>query len=156
MGLMTEPVSENLIDRYLRARGRRYFRGQHDGEYFFLANAGPQRLHVHLEICRVHPDVFTLRVTPACFFPVAERARLTQFAKTWNRRNSAVSAIVHESSAPQRIGVIASKSHWIGGLVRFDDFAGFVDRTLAAAIDLFGALTPVPEPASTPLLRDAC
>jgi hypothetical protein len=41
--------------------------------------------------------------------------------------------------------------------VSFDDFASFVDRSTAAAIDLFSELTPGVELPSTsqPLLRDA-
>lgn len=66
-----EPLSTNLIERYLRARGRRYFRGHHDAEFFFVANAH-LRLHVHLEISPAYRDVFTIRVSPAYFFPATD------------------------------------------------------------------------------------
>jgi hypothetical protein len=44
--------------------------------------------------------------------------------------------------------------------VSFEDFASFVDRAIAAAVDLFGELTPVvelppPSQEALPLLRDA-
>jgi hypothetical protein len=155
MDFMSEPASTNFIERYLRARGRRYFRGRHDDEYFFVADTHLRRLHVHLETCPAHPDVFTVRVTPACFFPAADRAQLTRVAERWNQQNSAVTAVVHESSDPQRIGVAATKSH---SMADFDDFAGFarfVDSSLAAAIDLFDQLSPAAELPSTPLLLDA-
>jgi hypothetical protein len=154
--LLGEPLSTELTERYLRTRGRRYFRGQHDGEYFFVANADPRRLHVHLGISRWHRDVFTIRVAPACFFPAADGARLAHLADAWNQQNREVTAIVHGSSDPQRIGVVARSSQRFRDGVSFEDFASFVDRTIAAAIDLFSELTPVVELPSTaePLVRD--
>lgn len=155
MDFMSEPASTDFIEGYLRARGRRYFRGQHDREYFFVANTHLRRLHVHLESCPAHPDVFTVRVTPACFFPADDRAQLARAAERWNQQNSAVVAVVHESSDPQRIGVAATKSHSMADFVGFDDFAGFVDSTLGAAMNLFDQLSPAAELPSTPLLLDA-
>jgi hypothetical protein len=152
---MSEPASTNFIERYLCARGRRYFRGQHDCEYFFVTNTLPRRLHVHLETCRVHPDVFTVRVTPAYFFPADERTHLARAAERWNQQNSAVIAVVHESSDPRRIGVAATKSHSMANFAGFEDFEGFVDSSLDAAIDLFDQLTPAAELPSEPLLLDA-
>ena len=60
-----------MIERYLCTRGRRFFRGAHDAEYFYVANAQPRRLHVHLEIS--HRDVLMIRVAPPCFFPATDR-----------------------------------------------------------------------------------
>ncbi|ORA84542.1 hypothetical protein K3U93_21865 [Mycobacterium malmoense] len=155
--MTNEPRCANLIERYLCTRGRRFFRGRHDGEYFFVANVLPRRLHVHLEIFPAHGDVLMIRVAPACFFPATDRPWLTHFADTWNQQNREVTAIVHGSSDPQRIGVVARRSQWIRDDVTLDDFARFVDGTIADAIDLFGALTPIVDLPSTaqPLLRDA-
>ncbi len=155
--MTNQPLCASLVERYLRIRGRRYFRGQHDGEYFFVTSARPRRLHVHLEISPAHGDVLIIRVTPGCFFPAADRSWLTHFSDTWNRQDRQVIAIVHGSSDPQRIGVVARRSQWIRENVSFDDFACFLDRTIADAIDLFGELSPVVELPSTaqPLLRDA-
>ena len=154
---LAESLSTELTERYLRTRGLRYFRGQHDGEFFFVANADPRRLHVHLGISRWRTDTFTIRVAPACFFPAADGARLAQLADTWNQRNREVAAIVHGSSDPQRIGVVARSSQRIRDEVSFEDFASFIDRSVAAAVDLFGELGSVTElpSKSEPLVRDA-
>lgn len=104
-----EPLSTNLIERYLRARGRRYFRGHHDAEFFFVANAH-LRLHVHLEISPAYRDVFTIRVSPAYFFPATDHTRLAEIVNAWNLQNHEVTAIVHGSSDPHRIGVAAERS----------------------------------------------
>ncbi|OBJ49832.1 hypothetical protein, partial [Mycobacterium sp. 1423905.2] len=105
---MTEPMGEplitELIERYLRSRGRRYFRGQHDGEFFFVVDCGRRRMHVHLGIPGPHSDTFTVRLTPAYFFPVAEAGTLNNRVTEWNKRHSDVAAVVHGSSDPQRIG----------------------------------------------------
>jgi hypothetical protein len=152
-----EPLCANLIERYLCARGSQYFRGAHDAEYFYIARTRPRRLHVHLEISPAHGDVLMIRVAPACFFPATDRPWLMHFADTWNRQNREVIAIVHGSSDPQRVGVVARRSQWIRKNVSFEDFASFADQTIADAIDLFGQLTPVVELPSTaqPLVRDA-
>jgi hypothetical protein len=154
----TSPCA-SLIERYMSSCGLRFFRGHHDGEYFFVTNAH-QRLHVHLEVSPSFGDVVSIRVTPAAFYPIADRPWLTRFADTWNQQNREVTAIVHGSSDPQRIGVVARRSQWIRESMSLEDFASFVDRTIAAAIDLFAELTPVIElPAGfqveQPLLRDA-
>ena len=155
--MTSEPLCANLIERYLRTRGSRYFRGAHDGEYFYVANTRPRRLHVHLEVAPGHHDVLLIRVSPACFFPASDRPWLTHLADTWNRRNREVTAVVHGSSDPQRIGVFARHSQSIRGRVAFEDFATFVDRTIASAIEFFGELTPVADQPATahPLVLDA-
>jgi hypothetical protein len=155
--LPAEPLSTDLTERYLRSRGIRHFRGQHDGECFFVSNAGGLRLHVHLGISRWRSDVFTIRVAPASFFPAADGARLTRFADAWNQQGSEVIAIVHGSSDPQRIGVFARSSRRIRDRIPFEEFARYVDRAVAAAIEFFAELTPVDGSATTapPLVRDA-
>ncbi|SON60641.1 hypothetical protein MSIMFI_02137 [Mycobacterium simulans] len=155
--MTTEPLSANLVERYLRTRGRRYFRGQHDAEFFFVVNTHPRRLHVHLEASPAHREAFAIRVTPACFFPATDYARLAQFADRWNARNQAVTAIVHGSSDPRRVVIEAHRCQWFSEPVRFEDFADAADRTIAAAIDLFAALTRVVQlsSATQPLLLDA-
>ncbi|QUR69961.1 hypothetical protein F6B93_19740 [Mycobacterium spongiae] len=154
---MGDPLSTSLIEGYLRTRGRRYFRGQHDGEFFFVANAHPWRLHVHLEICPAQPDVLTIRVAPPCFFPASDEARLAELADTSNGEHPEVAVVVHGSSDPSRIGVTVQQSRRFGDPVRRDDLAAFIDRSIAAAIDFFGELGPIVQSPSTapPLLRDA-
>jgi hypothetical protein len=138
-----EHMCAKLVERYLCTRGRRYlryFRGHHDGEYFFVTSA-PQRLHVHLEISPGHDDVLIIRVTPGRYFPVTDRPWLTYFCDRWNRQDRQVTAIVHGSSDPRRIGVEARKSQWIRDDMSFSDFVAFVDRSIADATELIEELT---------------
>jgi len=154
---MNEPGRATLMERYLCSCGVRFFRHEHDGECFFVEDAHPRPLNVHLNMSPSFGDVLTIRVTPACLFSVAERPWLTQFADAWNKRGREVSAIVHGTSNSQRIGVLARRSQWVREGIAFEDFAAVADRTIAAAIDLFEGLTPVVELPlrAQPLLRDA-
>ncbi|BBX76109.1 hypothetical protein H7H78_03765 [Mycobacterium shinjukuense] len=137
-----EPLGTDLIERYLRARGRRYFRGHQDSEFFFVADTRPRRLHVHLEINPA--QVLAIRATPACYFPATACAALTGLVDAWNGQNREVMAIVHGSADPHRIGVAAHAYRRFGTHVCFDDFAGRVDRAIGAAIELFAELTVQP------------
>lgn len=154
--MTNEQLCADLVERYLRARGRRYFHGHHDGEYFFVTNA-PRRMHVHFEVSPAHHDVLIIRVSPGCYFPAVDRPWLTHFCDRWNRLDREVTAIVHGSSDPQRLGVVARKSQWIRDDVSFNEFASFVDRTIADATELFEELSSAVEMPSTQrsLLRDA-
>lgn len=143
--MTSETLCANLIDRYLSTRGLRFLRGDLDGEYFCVVNPHTGRLHVRLEISPSFGDVLMVSVTPARVFPVTDRPWLTQCADTWNRQNRGVTALIHGSADSERIGVSARRSQWIREDISFEDFASVVDRTIAAAIDLFGALTPVVE-----------
>ncbi len=153
----SESLCTNLIERYMSTWGLSFLRDEHGGAYFCVPNAHHQRLHVHLEISPSFGDVVTIQVTPASRFPDADRPWLTHLADTWNQQNREVTAILHGSSDPQRIGVVARRSQWIREGISFEKFASFVDRTIAAAIDLFAELTAAVELPSTaqPLLRDA-
>jgi hypothetical protein len=152
-----EALSTELTERYLRSRGIRYFCGQHDGEYFFVADADGRRLHVHLGTSRWHSDVFTVRVTPSRFFPLADSARLVELADAWNQQNHEVTVVVHCSSDPQRIGVFARSSRRVPDHIPFEEFGCFADDAIAGAIDFFNELAPTADSTSTaqPLLRDA-
>jgi hypothetical protein len=153
--MTTEALSADLIERYLCTRGSRYFRGQHDGEFFYVANTRPRRLHVHLGISRWHREEFAIQVTPGCFFPAADDAELAELADCWNQHTRDVIVTVHGSSDPQRVGVVARSSRKIREPIAFDDFATYIDHTIAAAIEFFAGLAAVAECPQPPLLLDA-
>jgi hypothetical protein len=143
-----KPMRTEMIERYLRARGRRYFRGQHDGEYFFILTVG-QRLHVHIEVPPSDRDRVTVRVTPTSFFPAAEVARLSTFADTWNEGSRPTRAVVYESCDRNRIGVAAENSYPLAPNVSFEEFADLADGTIASAVALFAEMTPATRAAPT-------
>ena len=135
-------LATEVIERYLRARGRRYFRGHHDGEFFFILPAGHERLHVHLETPPADRDTVTVRVTPPCYFPAAEAARLKAFADTWNEQSRPTRAVVYESCDRDRIGVAAEGACSLAPSTPFEEFAGLADSTIRSAVTLFAEMTP--------------
>lgn len=143
--MSNEPFGTESIERYLVARGYRYYRGHHDGEFFFILTAGHERLHVHLEIPTPDRDVFTIRVMPAYFYPAAERVRLETITDTWNRENRRVNANVYESCDQTRIGVVAGNSYSVGASMPFDEFAELADSTIQSAIKLFAQISHAAE-----------
>lgn len=155
--MTSESLCANLTERYLDTCGLRFLRGDHEGEYFCVARADSGRLHVRLEISPSFGDVLSINVAPTRSFPVADRPWLTHFADAWNQQNRGVTAILHGSPDPRRIGLSARRSHWIRDGISFEDFASLVDRTIAAAIDLSAELNRAVDAPSIaqPLLRDA-
>lgn len=155
--MTAQSLCTNLIERYLSTSGLRFLRGEHDGEYFCVVDADSGRLHVHLEVSPSFGDMLSVSVSPGRFFPATDRAWLTHFADTWNRKNRGVTAIVRGSADSERIGLTARRSQWIPEGIAFERFASFVDRTIAEAVDLFAEAAVVVELSSTtqPMLRDA-
>ena len=155
--MTSQSLCANLIERYVRTSGLPFLKGEHDGEHFCVANAPAGRLHVHLEISPSFGDMLLIRIAPARPFRAADRPWLTRLADTWNRQNRKVTAILHGCSDPQRVGLVARRSQWIQETISFADFASFVDRTIAEAVDLFAEAAVVVELPATaqPMLRDA-
>ena len=140
-------LSANLIEHYVRTC-LRFVPGEGEGEYLCVADVHPPRLRVHLEISSSFSDVLAIRVVPTRTFPAVDRPWLTHFADSWNRQNREVTAIVHGCPDQNRFAVMARRSQWIREGLSFEDFASIVDRTIAAASELFAGLTPVVELAS--------
>ena len=67
--MRTEPSGTELVERYLRTRRLRYFRGRHDREFFFILTVGHERLHVHLEIAPGSRDILTVRIDSQLLLP---------------------------------------------------------------------------------------
>lgn len=155
--MMSQSLCATMIERYVRTCGLQFLKGEHDGEYFCVANANGRRLHIHLEISPSFGDMLIVGVSPAFSFRAADRPWLTRLADGWNQQNRKVTAILHGCSDPQRVGLVARRSRWIHDSISFEDFAAFVDRTIAEAVDLFAEATVVAEfrPAAQPMLRDA-
>ncbi len=134
-----------LIEDCLRARGVRFFHGHHEREYFFLLDyldrtaSQPRsgKLHVHLDRGGAAGDEITVTVTPDRFYPAADRERLSELAQQWGAGGGAAVATLHPSSDPGLVGVAASDSD---RPVDVAALSALVDRTVGAALDLFGRM----------------
>ena len=137
-----------LIEDYLRASGVQYFRGHHDDEYFFLADflagANRRRLHVHLG-AGVDRGEVELVITPDRYYPGARRERIATVAARWATQVPGLQAKLHESADPALVGVVVGGRYRPAGIA---DLAGFVDRTVASAVDFFAALSTRVDPST--------
>lgn len=143
------------IEDYLRASGVRYFRGHHDDEYFFLADAlagtHQGRLHVRLGVGVDRGEV-ELVITPDRYYPGARRERIATAAAQWACAVPGVQVELRQSADPALVGVVVGGRCRPAGLA---DLAGFVDRTVAAAVDFFAALSTRLAASDKDGLRDA-
>ena len=148
-------VVNPLIEDYLRASGVRYFRGHHDDEYFFLADflAGTSqgRLHVHLGVGVDRGEV-ELVITPDRYYPGARRERIATAAAQWASAVSGLQAELQQSADPALVGVVVVGRCRPAGIA---DLTGFVDRTVATAVDFFADLSTRLAPPDEDGLRDA-
>jgi hypothetical protein len=143
--MSTEPFGAELTERYLRSRELQHFRGQHDGEYFFILKTDFKPLHVHLETPAASGMSLLISITTPTFFPATNRPRLTRLAKRFNRRSTSAEAVVYRSIDPTRFGVVAKDSIPVSPGIQFQEFAGVVDDTIASAARFFGELASVVE-----------
>ena len=135
--VMTIESGAELIERYLRTRQVRYFRGHHDDEFFFLVSTYHGRLHVHLEPCGAHGEMVKVVATAERYYPVFSRTRVAALADQWNQAGPPARAVVFESSDPRLVGVAAESRY---GDSAETDFGTFVDATIQSSIDLFGRM----------------
>jgi hypothetical protein len=144
-----------LIEDYLRASSVRYFRGHHDDEYFFLADflAGTHqvRLHVRLGVGHDRGEV-ELVITPDRYYPGARRERIATAAAQWGSSVPGVQVELHQSADPALVGVVVGSRCRPAGIA---ELTGFVDRTVAAAVDFFAALSTRLSAPDEDGLRDA-
>lgn len=124
-----------LIEEYLRIRGLRYFRGHHDDEYVFLSEAPGAVGKMHVRLAAAGPEV-RVTVSPDRYYPAGDRDRLAGLAARWATAGAA-EVVLQDSCDPALVGVVARARTRPQGL---DDLAGFVDRAVASAVDLFADL----------------
>jgi hypothetical protein len=135
--VMTIESGADLIERYLRTRHVRYFRGHHDDEFFFLVNAFHGRLHVHLEPCGEDREMVKVTATAERYYPASSGTRVAALAAQWNQAAPPARAVVFQSSDPRLVGVAAESRYTdLAGT----DFGTFVDATIQSSIDLFGRM----------------
>ena len=62
--MQIEPLSTELIDRYLRSRQLRFFRSDDGEEFMMLPSYERGKLHVNLRINGLRRDIFEISISP--------------------------------------------------------------------------------------------
>jgi hypothetical protein len=108
------------------------------------------RLNVHLEICETEPAAVLVTISPDRYYPVGVADRLADLTERWNAGNPPAEAVVHGSSDPSLIGVVAHSR------IRTSEQPALAEQlqaAVAAAAELFGQVAELP--AARSVLRDA-
>jgi Putative bacterial sensory transduction regulator len=132
-----EPLSTELLERYLDLRDLKFFRGRDGNEFLLLMNGDKSRLHFYLSISGPDRNLLAVRVTPVDNYAAGERARLMELVNDWNRDTHWPKAYVRETSDPSQIGVVGENTYPLKDGIHFEALTRFIDYTLTAAFDLF-------------------
>jgi hypothetical protein len=132
-----EPLTAELIERYLDLRELRFFRGRDDREFLLLMSGEQSRLHVHLRMSGRDRDVLAMCATPVQNYGAGERARLMELVNEWNRDTHWPKAFVRETSSPSQVGVVGETSYPLKHGIHFDALARFIDCSITGSLDLF-------------------
>src|ERR1700741_599839 len=99
-----EPLSVELIERYLDAQGWQFYRGRGGKDFLVLLASRHGKLHVNVRLSGSRRTTLVIRVSPAAHYPAADRSRLMEVVNEWNRDPHWPKAFVRETSDPARVG----------------------------------------------------
>jgi Putative bacterial sensory transduction regulator len=135
--MQIEPLSTELIERYLRSRHLRFFRSD-DGEEFLmvLSNIERGKLHVNLRINGLRPDIFEISVSPAGYYQASERPRLMELVNDWNRDNHWPKAFVRETAQPSHVSVVGESAYLLTDGIHLESLGNFIKSTVEYGADL--------------------
>jgi Putative bacterial sensory transduction regulator len=148
-----EPLSPQLIERYLKGRDLRFYRS-HDGDDFLvLFTTKHGKLHANLRLCGSGKEVLVISVSPAAYFPAEERVRLMEVVNNWNRDTWWPKAFLQETSRPDQVGVFGEYSVYLPKGIHFDGLVELIGCTTACAGDLFDKIAAAMRLPSTQTLE---
>lgn len=132
-----EPLSTELIERYLRSRHLRFFCSD-DGEEFMmvLSNYVRGKLHVNLRINGLRRDILEISVSPAGYYPASDRPRLMELVNDWNRDTHWPKAFVRETAQPSHVSVVGESAYLLTDGIHLDGLGNFIKSTAEYGTDL--------------------
>ncbi|OBB66486.1 YbjN domain-containing protein [Mycobacterium sp. 852014-50255_SCH5639931] len=135
--MQIEPLSTELIDRYLRSRELRFFRSDDGEEFMMLPSYERGKLHVNLRINGLRRDVFEISISPAGHYPATERARLMELVNDWNRETHWPKAFVRETARPSHVSVVGENAYLLTDGIHLEALGNLVRSTVEYGADLF-------------------
>ncbi|GLE52659.1 YbjN domain-containing protein [Mycobacterium montefiorense] len=135
--MQIEPLSTELIERYLCSRQLRFFRSDDGGEFMMvLSNYERGKLHVNLRINGLRPDILEISVSPARYYHASERPRLMELVNEWNRDNHWPKAFVRETAATNYVNVVGESAYLLTDGVHLAALGNFIRSTVEYGADL--------------------
>lgn len=138
--MQIEPLSADLIERYLRSRQLRYFRSDDGVEFLLVSTREQGKLLVTLRINGLRPDILEVSISPARHFPATERPRLMELANSWNRDNHWPKAFVRETAYPGFVAVVGENAHLLTDGIHLEALGNLVRSTVDYGADLFAKI----------------
>ncbi|MEZ0351513.1 YbjN domain-containing protein [Mycobacterium sp. pR1184] len=135
--MQIEPLSPELIERYLRSHQLRFFRSD-DGAEFMMVLSHYQRgkLHVNLRINGLRPDILEISISPAGYYQASERPRLMEVVNDWNRDNHWPKAFVRECTQPSHFSVVGESAYLLTDGIHLAGLGHFIRSTVEYGTDL--------------------
>jgi hypothetical protein len=125
--MQIEPLSTDLIERYLRSRHLRFFRSDDGAEFMMvLSSCERGKLHVNLRINGLRPDILEISISPAGYYQASERPRLMELVNDWNR----------ETAAPSHVSVVGESAYLLTDGIHLAALGNFIKSTVEYGADL--------------------
>ncbi|OBI16359.1 hypothetical protein A5714_11235 [Mycobacterium sp. E2462] len=135
--MQIEPLSTELIERYLRSHPLRFFRSD-DGEEFLLTSPHSRgKLSITLRINGLRRDILEVSISPAAHYPAAERPRLLELVNEWNRDTHWPKAFVRETPHPGHVSVVGENAYLLTHGIHPQALGDLVRSTVEHGADLF-------------------
>ncbi|OBH45550.1 YbjN domain-containing protein [Mycobacterium mantenii] len=138
--MQIEPLSTDLIDRYLRSRQSRFFRSDDGEEFMMLPGYERGRLHVNMRINGLRRDVFEISISPAGYYPAAERPRLMELVNDWNRETHWPKAFVRETPRPGHVSVVGENAYLLSDGIHVEALGNLIKSAVEYGGDLFAKI----------------
>lgn len=138
--MQIEPLSTDLIERYLRSRGLRFFRSDDGEEFLMLSSYERGKLHVTLRLNGLRRDVLEISVSPAAYHPAGERPRLMELVNDWNRDTHWPKAFVRETVRPGRVSVVGENAYLLSDGIHLEALGNLVRSAVEHGADLFAKI----------------
>ncbi|MEE3751568.1 YbjN domain-containing protein [Mycobacterium intracellulare] len=138
--MQIEPLSTELIERYLTSHGLRFFRSDDGEEFLVLSSYERGKLHVILRINGLRRDLLEISISPAAYYPAGERPRLMELVNDWNRDTHWPKAFVRETARPDHVSVVGENAYLLSDGIHFEALGHLVKSAVEYGADLFAKI----------------
>jgi Putative bacterial sensory transduction regulator len=132
-----EPLSAELIERYLDSRGLRFYRSRDGKGLLMLFSTEDGKLQVNLRVSGKRSDVLVISISTGTYHRAADRSRLMDVVNDWNRDTYWPKAFVRETSQPGRIAVVGESAFPLADGIQFDALGNFINASIRTGAELF-------------------
>jgi len=132
-----EPLSTQLIERYLDSRGLRFYRSQDGKGLLVLFSTEHGKLQANLRVSGVRSDILVISISTATYSRAADRSRLTELVNDWNRDTHWPKAFVRDTSQRGRIAVVGESAFPLTDGIHLDGLGNFINCSIRGGSKLF-------------------